>query len=88
MTVITATSRENITGSPAARAAGLVKTHGKAETVVTRQPSAPRRRLGFIATAPDVALFPRRGWAQAAGRTAAAVLPADFPAGHAAGGTP
>lgn len=88
MTVIIATSRENITGSPAARAAGRVKTYGKAGTVVTRRPAAPRRRLGFIATAPDVGPFARRAWAQAAERAAAAVLLAHFPAGHAEGGTP
>ncbi len=86
MTVITTASRENITGSPAARAAGL-KTYGKAGTVVTRRPAAPRRRFGFIATTPHVGLFPRRARARAARRTVPAVLLADFPAGHTAGGT-
>jgi hypothetical protein len=88
MTVITATSSRNVTGSPATRAADLVTTYGKAGTVVTRQPAAPRRRFGFIATAPDVGLFPWRARARTAGRTVTAVVLAYFPAGHTAGGTP
>lgn len=88
MTVITATSGENVTGSPAARAAGLMKTYGKAGTVITRRPAAPRRWFGLVAAAPDIGLLRRRARAQAAEQAVAAALLARFPPGHAAGGTP
>jgi hypothetical protein len=84
MTMITATSRENVAGSPAARAADLAKTYGKAGTAVTRQPAAPRWQFDCTTTTTDVGPFPRRARARAVQRTLATALLGNFPAG----GTP
>jgi hypothetical protein len=86
MAMITATSRENITGSPAGRTGDVVKTYGEARAAVARQPAAPRCRFGFTATTPGARLFPRPAWAHAVQRMVAATLLGNFPARHSAGG--